>query len=341
VNFEEWSLGTLATVFAAAAAAVWYAGSHLARLADAIAGKTGIGRAFIGMILLGGITSLPELAVAVTATVEGNPVLSVNDVLGSAAINIVILAIADTMIGRDALTSKLPNAGVILQGSVGVLVLALAIAPALAGDRLIFGIGIWSWLMLFTYLGSVRMLARAENSPWKPNDRKAAREQSPTDPKARSMRRLVFETVVTGTAILVAGFLLARSGESLAGQTGLGTSFFGVVVLALATSLPELTTVIASVRMRRYTMAISDVFGTNLFNVTIIVLIDALHSGGPVLVESAPFSGFAALLALVLTVIYLVGMLERRDRKVLRMGLDSLAVVLTYVASLVVLYGLR
>jgi cation:H+ antiporter len=113
------------------------------------------------------------------------------------------------------------------------------------------------------------------------------------------------------------------------------------VALGFATSLPELSTVLESVRLRRYTMAISDVFGTNLFNVTILVLVDALHRGGPVLVEAGPFAATAALLALVLTAIYLVGMLERRDRTLLRMGYDSIAVVLTYAAGLVLLYALR
>jgi cation:H+ antiporter len=99
--------------------------------------------------------------------------------------------------------------------------------------------------------------------------------------------------------------------------------------------------VLEAVRLRRYTMAISDVFGTNLFNVTILVLVDVLHRGGPVLVEAGRFAATAALLALVLTAIYLAGMLERRDRTVLRMGYDSIAVVVTYFGGLVLLYVQR
>jgi hypothetical protein len=58
--------------------------------------------------------------------------------------------------------------------------------------------------------------------------------------------------------------VLAQSGEALSEQTGLGTSFFGAVFLAFSTSLPEISTVVAAVRMRQYAMAVSDVFGTNL-----------------------------------------------------------------------------
>lgn len=129
--------------------------------------------------------------------------------------------------------------------------------------------------------------------------------------------------------------------DALAQQSGLGTSFFGVVVLAFATSLPEASTVIAAVRLGRHGMAIGDVLGTNLFNVTIIVLVDALHPGGPVLLEAGRFASFGALLALVLTGIFLVGLVERRDRTVGPLGLDSVLLLLTYAGGLVVLYVLR
>ncbi|HEX6364423.1 MAG TPA: hypothetical protein VFZ93_15810, partial [Albitalea sp.] len=175
---------------------------------------------------------------------------------------------------------------------------------------------------------------------WRPARRGAA--PPPGDDAVRTpLRRLVLGTGVAGAAILVAGFLLATAGEALAAQTGLGTSFFGAVLLGFSTSLPELSTVLAAVRLGRYEMALADVLGTNLFNVTIIVLVDALHPGDPVLMEAGPFAAFGALLALVLTAIFLVGMIERRDRTVLRMGFDSLAAIACYAAGLVVLYQLR
>jgi cation:H+ antiporter len=211
------------------------------------------------------------------------------------------------------------------------------------GDRQILGIGWGSWLILLAYAICIRLLMRSQSDRhW---HAEPAGEQDDVDEESRdeerSLRRLIAYTAICAAVILVAGFLLARTGEILAEKTGLGASFFGAVALGIATSLPELSTVLESVRLRRYTMAISDVLGTNLFNVTIIVLVDALHRGGPVLVEAGPFAATAALLSLVLTAIYLVGMLERRDRTLLRMGYDSIAVVLTYGAGLVLLYVQR
>src|SRR5918992_1315041 len=122
--------GNLA-VFAAAAAAVWFAGTRIAGYADAIAEKTGLGREVLGIVLLGGVTSLPEMGVASTAALAGHPALSVNDLLGSAAINVVIIAMADAALGRDAITSVLASPGVLLQGVLGIVLLALVVGATM------------------------------------------------------------------------------------------------------------------------------------------------------------------------------------------------------------------
>jgi len=342
--FDELSLPINLLVFALSAMLVWAAGSRLAGYADAIAENTGIGRAFLGIMLLGGITSLPEIAVATTAALQGTPMLSLNGVLGSAAINVLILAIADATTGRGALTTLQGSPAVLLQGVLGILMMALTVAAVVVGDVLVFGLGAWCWAMLATYLGAVWLLAKTRSGDaWQSSERPApktgADEQE--DASATNLHRLIAKTAGAGAVILAAGFLLARTGDAIATQTGLGTNFFGNVFLGLSTSLPEISTVIAAVRLKRYEMAISDIFGTNLFNVTIIVLIDALHPGGPVLVAAGPFAAFGALLALVMTVIFMIGLLERRDRTVLHMGMDSLAAFPVYAIGVVILYGLK
>jgi cation:H+ antiporter len=343
VDFASWPIGLNVAVFSGAAVAVWIAGTKLARYADAIAETTGIGREFLGILLLGGVTSLPELAVATTATLRGVPALSIADVLGSAAVNVVILAVADAISGRRALTSVQGSPGVILQGTLGVLLFAVAAVPAIAGDRLVLGAGISSWLMLAIYLLSIWLVAKSNTAQaWRPARRESKREpdRARHEEDRAPLRPLVVRTVIAGAVILCAGFLLARTGEALAEQSGLGASFFGAVFLAFATSLPEWSTVISALRLKRYEMAISDIFGTNLFNVTIVVLVDWLHPGGPVLLEAGPSAAFGALLALSLTGVFLIGLLERRDRTIFRMGWDSFAVIIAYCGGLVILHEL-
>lgn len=329
-------------LFVAAAVVVWFAGTRLARYADAFAEKTGIGRVAVGMMLLGSVTSLPEITIATTSTLQGTPLLSITDVLGSTALNVVILAIADASFGRGALTSIQGSSRVMLQGVLGIFVMALSIGAFVAGDVLVLGVGAWSWLMLSAYIVSVLLLTRApKDDAWKPAQPRKDRRSSDDEGEQWSMPRLSLLIALAAAGILVAGITLAQTGAALAEQSGLGLSFFGAVFLAVATSLPEVSMTIALARRRQYEMAISGIFGTNLFNVTVIVLVDALHPDGPVLPDVGRPAAVGALIGIVLTSIFLIGLIERRDRVFLRMGYDSIAVLLAYASGLVVLYIVR
>jgi cation:H+ antiporter len=343
--FDNLSLPVALVLFAVAGGAVWLAAVRLTRRVDAIATRIGLGQEMAGLLLLGGVTSLPELAVATTATLQGSPALTINDLLGSAAVNVILLALADATIRGRALTSVQGSPKVLLMGVLGIVTMAIVVAPTITGDVLLLGIGRWSWVMLLVYAGAVWVMAHSHaDAAWRPLTRSRPSGQGADEAGGAgpdSLRRLVLRAAGAALVVLVAGFVLASTGEAIARQTGLGSSFFGVVFLAFATSLPEASTVLTAVRLKRYEMAISDVLGTNLFNVTIVVLVDALHPGGPVLLDTGRFASFAALLALVLTSLFLIGLVERRDRTFAGLGVDSVLVLLTYSGGLAVLYALR
>jgi cation:H+ antiporter len=149
-------------VFSCSALAVWLAGTRLARYVDTIARRTGIGHAAAGLLLLAGVTSLPEVAVTVTASAGGNAELALNNLLGSIAMQVAILAVADALIGKDALTSVIPDPVVLLQLALNNLLLALFAAAALTGDVGFLGIGAWSSVLLAGYIGSVWVIARSQ-----------------------------------------------------------------------------------------------------------------------------------------------------------------------------------
>lgn len=342
MNAAEFPLWLNVALFVAGGAIVWFAGTRLARYADAFAEKTGIGRVAVGMMLLGGVTSLPEITIATTSTLQGTPLLSITDVLGSAALNVVILAIADASFGRGAITAIQGSSRVMMQGVLGIVVMALSIGAYVAGDVLFIGVGVWSWLMLAVYVISILLLKSAgQGEAWQPKDSDDRPKQTENEEEGRSLTKLIVLIAVVAAGILAAGVTLAQTGAALAEQTGLGLSFFGAVFLAVTTSLPEISTTVALARRQQYEMAISGIFGTNIFNVTIIVLVDAIHPGGPVLPEVGRPASVGALIGIVLTSIFLVGLIERRDRVLLRMGYDSIAVLLAYAAGLVVLYAVR
>jgi cation:H+ antiporter len=81
--------------------------------------------------------------------------------------------------------------------------------------------------------------------------------------------------------------------------------------------------------------------GTNLFDLALLFGVDAVISGEAVLDRLGRFSAFAAIVGLVVTTLFTLGLIERRDRTVFRMGFDSAAILVTYAVGLVILFQLR
>ncbi|ARP99656.1 sodium:calcium antiporter [Pseudorhodoplanes sinuspersici] len=345
IDFSQFPLIINVIIFVVAAAFVWIAGAKISRYADAISVHTNFGHALLGLLLLGGVTSLPELAVSVSAAASGSAALAVNNILGGVTMQVAILAVADFAIGRRALTSVVPDPVVILQGSLNVLLLTIVPIAILVGDVSVFGIGAWTWLILAFAIGSIYLLSRSEGRrPWQASN---IEPRTPRDGEAKKqtthgpLYEILTKTVIAAATILAAGYVISRTAEIIAEQTGLGQSFVGAVLVAISTSLPEVSTVLSAVRLGLYTMAISDILGTNLFDVGLLFAVDAVSSGDPVMNRVGSFSAVAALLGIAVTALFLIGLTERRDRTILRMGMDSAAVIIVYLGGLALLYSLR
>lgn len=330
-------LPLLLAIFAGSAAAVWFAGTKLAGLVDALAGRTGIGQAFAGMLLLGGITSLPELAAVGTSAALGNAGIAINNLLGTASINLVLLAVADFAYGRDALTRAAARPGLLMQGVLSMLLAVLVALAVVAGDPPLGPLGAGSLVIGLAAIAAVKIASGYEGrSAWTLTDPAGGGEAGDED-DPRGTGRLVAFTAGAALLILAAGFLLSTSADAIAAETGLASGMVGFLLVGFATSLPELSSVLAAVRRRRYQLAIGDIFGTNLFNLLLIPVADLIYAGGPVLAETGRFEVIGATLAALLTGIYVVGLLERRDRTILRMGYDSLTALIVFAIGIALL----
>lgn len=346
-DFGSFPLWVNATCFGVAGIVTWMAGTRLAQYVNAISDKTGLGHAFAGMLLLGAVTSFPEVGAVATSAAYGNAELAINNLLGSLAINIVLLAIGDVFARRHALTAVVAGPATLFQATLGMLALAVLAIALASGDIAVLGLGGWTISLAFLAIFSFWMSSRyAERSPWrldrstegKPGDRpQPAADESGLE--KRSLQFLVTATAMTAAAILVAGYVLSRSGDAIATQTGLGNNFAGFVLVGFASSLPELSTIISAVRLRRSEMAIGDILGTNIFNLAILLVADAFYEEGPILNQAGSFESVAALLGILLTGIYLLGLLEHRNRTIGGIGYDSAAVIAVFLLGLGVLYG--
>lgn len=339
-----------AVVFCVGAVVVWIAGTRLSSGAEAVAERTGLGQAFIGALLLGGATSLPEIAATTSAAFLGSAPIAVNNIFGGIAMQVAVLAIADAVYGRRALSAGARDASVLIEGVLLVFVLAAAATAISVGDRALFGAGAWSMAVLALVVVSLYLVKKYEMQPeWHareeaapPGEQRAERRRAQRERmRSLSNTRLTLQLVLAAAGVLAAGFSVAKAGEQIAEQTGIGGSFVGAALMPLATSLPELSTTLAAVRIGAPLMAISNIFGTNLFDAALLPVVDVVYPGGPVLNEVGQFAQVGALLGIACTCIYLAGILERRDKTVMRLGLDSILVVLTYAGGMVLLYTLR
>ncbi|MEQ5789241.1 sodium:calcium antiporter [Erythrobacter sp. NFXS35] len=334
-NFAALSLPVLAVLFAAGAGLVWYAGTRLAAYADEVSQRTGIGQAVIGVLLLGAVTSLPEISTTTVATLSGNPAMAINNMLGGIALQVVAIALADLFVGQKALTSMVPSTRTMLNALVSIVLLVLAAIGVMIGDwTLPGGIGFFPLLIGVVFVLCLRQTSReGAIGGWVPAD-EAEVAGDEIESMAMSSARLAGLATLMGTIILGGGTLVTLAAEGIAESTGASTGLIGLTLLAAATSLPELSTAIAAVRLRRAELAIGDILGGNMFDVVLILLIDVLDDGEPVLRQVEASSLTAALLAILLTTLILIGLVERRDQYAFRMGYDSIAVLLVYSAGI-------
>lgn len=103
--------------------------------------------------------------------------------------------------------------------------------------------------------------------------------------------------------------------QRIADQSDPEGGFIGVTLLAGAPSLPELITRITVARIGAFTMAISNIFGSNLIMLVLIFPADILFRSGPILQNTSQLVSLALPFGIAVTSIYLVGLIVRRKPK--------------------------
>ena len=336
-------------LFVIAAAGVWFSGSALAGYADTIAERKKLGRALIGLVFLATVTELPEIATTFSAAVAGSASLVLNNMFGGITLQTALLAVTDALIVKGALTNYPRKPTHALEATLLIVLLSLLLAVCVIGDVAFFyQIGVGATVMAGAYVLSINLLrAYDEQGDWLPvdlPDDKLPRTGRPGVERHAdlSMKDMLLRSSLCAGAILVSvAYVLVHTADKIALQSGLGTSFIGVTMLAAATSLPELSTTIAAARLGAYTMAISNIFGSNLIMLVLLFPADVLYRPGPILEQAGPPEILALISGLLVTAIYVTGLLVRRKPQVFSMGLDSACVLMVYAASVATLYWLR
>jgi len=293
---------------------ILFAGTRLARYGDAIAEKTGLGRIWIGLLLLAAITSMPELVTGVSAVALVKlPDLALGNLLGSCLFNLAILALLD-IIYRPAPILSQASSRHMMSASIGILLIAIAAGGILAGGRfpgLTMGwVSVPGIMVLVLYIAGVWWIFRSERG-YQPQPVPVVSPQYEGLPAKTVYLRFALAAV----AIIGAGIWLSFIGAEIAGTYGWHASFVGSLFLAITTSVPELVVTIAALRLGAIDLAVADILGSNMFNIAIITPVDLVYTPGSLLSSVSRVHLITAVVAIVMTLLVIVGLRFRQKRK--------------------------
>ena len=325
--------------FAACAAVIIVAGTFLSKYADAIAELTGLGRLLIGSVLLAGATSLPELTVDISAVRLGAVDLAVGDLVGSSLMNLLILAMLDlSRHSRGRMLSK-QGAAHALSGSVSAALTCVVAMSLLTGKSLgaheVLGLGPAVFVVVVAYLFGLRLVYLNQRIALRSAAEKGVSLHEPL--AGMSMRKALVGFAVCAVAILLAGPFLAEAADELAEETGLGGTFVGTTLVAFSTSLPELVSSLAAVRLGAHDLAIGNVFGSNAFNMVLLAPLDAVHSG-PLLAAVSASHAITCVAVVLATLVAVMGQLYQSESRTRFIEPDAWLVIVIVLGALALVY---
>jgi len=307
------------------------AATQLAKYGDVIAVRTRLGGMFIGVLLLAGATSLPEVLTSISSLSQNAPNLAAGNLLGSNTFNMFLLAIID-LAHRDQRILRKAALKHALSGSLAVLMIGLVIFFMLADIKIQIGwIGLDSLIIIGAYIIAVWLIQGNSDGTAQP-----AETEIPAGTPSL-LKGIIGFAVAAGALVLITPVMVQSSNE-IAEITGLGATFVGTTLVALVTSLPELVTTIAAIKIGADDMAIGNLFGSNMFNMFAIGLTDAFFTQGRFLSVIDPSFLLVATLGILMTGMALIGNLAKLEKRIWFIELDVLALVMVYFAGLWLLY---
>lgn len=325
--------------FAATALVIIVAGVRLARYGDVLGEKTGLGRSWIGLVLLAATTSLPELFTGFGATALAPlPDIALGDVFGSCMFNLLILSFMDA-VQPEPLSTR-AHQGHALSIGFGLLLIGVAGIGLIVDERIpaIGWVGLYSPVLIALYFVAMRVIFTHERHRRLQEAREVAAELQYGQ---TTLRSAILQYSLAAVAVIAAALWLPRLGAELARQTGLGEAFVGSLFVAMTTSLPEVVVSLAAVRIGALDLGIGNVLGSNLFNLLILGLDDVFYRQGPLMADAAAGHSVSVAAIVMMNALFLIGLTYKVMTKRFLVTWDSAAIGGVYVVAVVLSYVLR
>ena len=312
---------------------VFMISARLARHAHAISEATGLGGLWIGSVLLAAATSLPEILTDVTAALLDAPDIGVGDLFGSTLANMLILAVLDLVfVSRRILHSIGPEHARL--GAVGILLTAMAgLAIVTGGWGRIGHVGIETLAIAAVYLGAMRRLYRS--LPAAP----VLAARWPVNDRGRVRQPLVgFALGAVGLSIVTPALVL--SAEAFAQESGVTQTFVGTLLVGLTTSFPEMAATVSAARRGALDLAVGNIFGSNAFNMAVLLVMDIVYVRGPILAIVSRDHLLTVLVAVACLGLGVMAIASRDERRAPILRVESLLIVAAYLGAAWMLHSL-
>jgi len=314
---------------------VIFATSKLSYFVDELDKKTHISGALIGGVLLATITSMPEFITSITATLNpaiNDPGLAFGNVFGSNIFNIVILAVADLIFLRHMFFNKVKTQR---KSSAFVILMYITfMIPILLGQfsnvdydsfslTILISFNAISLVVVLLYFFSIRAMN---------ND---VTEQS-NEVSKLTFKRIGLMFMLWSIIVITSSFFVTLVANDLGDALNIGSSFAGAIFLGVATSLPELTAVMTLMKLKNHEAALGGIVGSNIFNMTIICVVDILNVNDDIFSElliggkTRENVSLLMLFGLFNSIILMTALLRRKSHSKITYIIPSVLIIIGY-----------
>jgi cation:H+ antiporter len=305
--------------------------------------RFGLGEAIGGMILLSIAGSQPELAITVSAAASGHLSIAARNLFGGGALQTFVLVIADRAGRGDRPLSTCARSLVpALEGLLVIVVVTITVMSAvLPASAAVGSVSVGSIAIVVAWTAGMIVLNRTrtrtdlalvvagDDPAPKPDPSGGATGADGGMTGKAAIALFAVASLVT----LAAGVLLEKTGNQLAIDWNMNGVLFGATFLSLATALPEISSGITGARLGRYTLVFGDMFGGNAFQVALFLVAD-LVAGQPVLPSEGASNAWIGAVGIVMTAVFVAGILLRPKTRRWRLGPDSWVATAVYVLGL-------
>ena len=289
--------------------------------ASSVAKRLKVPALIIGLTIVAMGTSLPETAVSISSSIQGNNSLAISNVTGSNIFNLMVVVgvcavMAAVAVDRDTIRRDIP-----------ISLLAAVLLAVFGVTGMVLG-RVEGIILIVLFIGFILLMIRSAlkaRAAGQAVENEAVEEAE--NAAIISVPKSIIFIVGGAIAIALGGDWVVDSASILAGKMGLSETIIGLTIVAIGTSLPELVTSIVAARKGEVEMALGNAIGSNVFNILMVLGIAATIS--PITVISNNIIDIVVLIVFTLGIWAVVAKKKEVKRPM------GIIMVLLYVAYMV------